>query len=213
MFREVTIDEPLESIIDDWDFFQDKIVGKFSTFRTVGQNIYGIRRRAISMEHGIVDPRKGNISDALELGPKGVETIQHKPMQIHVTTAGTPHRVAHSFGFWHVNDMDEVYLGLPNPEGDALGHYVVVMQTPVGTQGESFAWYCQQCLTLHYEFRYDTGRHGLQGFWRAEDQAVRDYNSDPKNRTCPECGFVNPLGYCWNSAKDTPEQRAARAVW
>lgn len=213
MFREITIDEPLDSIIEDWDFFQDKIVSKFSTFRTVGQNIYGIRRRAISMASGIVDPRKGNISGALEMGPKGVASITHKPMQIHVTTGGTPHRVAHSFGFWHVNDMDEVYLGLPNLEGDPLGHYLVIMQTPVGNEGESFAWYCQECLTLHYELRYETGQFGLQGFWKAEDRAVRDYNSDQKNRTCPQCGFINPLGYCWNSAKDTPEQRAARAIW
>ena len=33
------------------------------------------------------------------------------------------------------------------------------------------------------------------------------------SNTCPECGFVNPLGYCWNSAKDTPEQKEARAIW
>jgi hypothetical protein len=212
MFREITIDEPIEKVIEDWDFFQDKIVPKFSTFRTVGQNIYGIRRRAISAE-GIVDLRKGNISASLELGPAGVVPVTHKPMQIHVTTAGTPHRVSHSFGFWHVNDMDEVYLGLPNPEGDPLGHYLVIMQTPTGKEGESFAWYCRECLTLHYELRYATGQFGLQGFWKAEETAVRAYNSDAKNRTCPECGHVNPLGYCWNSAKDTPEQKEARAIW
>ncbi len=31
--------------MEDWDFFQDKIVGRFSTFKPPGQNIYGIRRR------------------------------------------------------------------------------------------------------------------------------------------------------------------------
>ncbi len=212
MFQEITIDESIDSIIDDWDFFEDKLAPKFSGFRAVGQNIYGIRRRKVSST-GIVDPRKGNISGALEMGPKGIVSVVHKPMQMHVTTAGTPHRVEHSFGFWHINDMDEIYLGLPARDGEVLGHYLVIMQTPTGREGESFAWYCQKCMTLHHEYYYKSGQFGLQGFWKAEENAVRQYNSDPENRTCPECGFLNPMAYCWNTAKDTPEERAARAVW
>ena len=213
MFSEITIDEPIDKIIDDWDFFQDRIVGKFSTFRTVGQNIYGIRRRAISREAGIVDPRKGNISGALELGPKGVESITHKPMQIHVTTAGTPHRVAHSFGYWHINDMDEIYLPLPNEAGDPLGHYLVIMQTPTGAEGDSYAWYCERCLTMLFERRHRTGAFGMNGLFKCSENAVREYNADARLRTCPECGHLNPKGYVWNTAKDTPEERAARAIW
>jgi hypothetical protein len=130
-----------------------------------------------------------------------------------VTTGGTPHRVAHNFGFWHVNDMDELYLPLPSLPGDPLGHMVVIQETPLGNEGESFAWYCEDCLTMLFELHYDTGKFGLQGFWKAEERAVRTYNSDPKHRICPECGHVNPLGYCWNSAKDTAEEREARAIW
>ena len=194
MFRELTIDEPIEKIIEDWDFLADEVIGKFSTFRTVGQNIYGIRRRAISRTD-VIDPRKGNVADVVVLGPKGIVSLPHQPLHVQVTTAGTPHRVTHSFGYWHVNDMDEVYLPLPHIEGDTFGHFLVIMQTPTGKEGESFAWYCRDCLTLHYELRYRTGAFGLQGFWKAEERAVRDYNSDPKNRTCPECGTINPLGY------------------
>ena len=212
MFREITVDEPLDKIIDDWDFLEDKIAGKFAAFRHVGQNIYGIRRRAISRT-AIIDPRKGNTAGALELGPKGIEAVTHVPMHMHVTTGGTPHRVAHSFGFWHVNDMDELYLPLPALPGDEMGHYIVIQEAPLGKEGESFAQYCQQCLTMLFEHHYKTGEFGLQGFWKAEEQSVRLYNADPKNQICPECGHVNPLGYCWNTAKDTPEERAARAIW
>ena len=212
MFHEMTIAEPIEKIVDDWDFFEDKIAPKFSTFRVVGQNIYGIRRRTITRSE-IIDPRKGSHNDALEMGPKGVQTINFEPMRVHVTTGGTPHRVPHSFGFWHVNDMDELYLPLPRLPGQEFGHFLVIMQTPTGSEGESFAWYCRDCLTMLYEHHYDTGQHGLTGFWKAEDIAIHAYNSDPKLRTCPECGLVNPLAYAWNSAKDTPEQKLAREIW
>lgn len=212
MFREITVDEPLDKIIDDWDFLEEKIVAKFSTFRPVGQNIFGIRRRAVSRTT-IVDPRKGNVSGALELGPDGVRSVPHKPLHVHITTGGTPHRVAHNFGFWHVNDADELYLPLPAPDGEELGHMLVIQETPVGNEGESFVWYCERCLTLLFEHHYATGKLGFQGFWRAEEQGVRAYNSDVRHRTCPECGHVNPLGYCWNSAKDTENERKARAIW
>ncbi|HXQ51606.1 MAG TPA: hypothetical protein VN802_10975 [Stellaceae bacterium] len=212
MHYTMTVDQPIDKIADDWDFLDEKIVSKFSAFREVGQNVFGIRRRAVSHSE-IIDPRKGNVSGALELGPKGIMQMPHHPLHVHVTVGGTPHRVAHSFGFWHVNDMDELYLPLPSLPGDPFGHAIVIMQTPRGEEGESFAWYCLQCLTLHFEQRYPSGVRGLKDFWRAEDAAIRDYNGEERNRTCPECGYLNPLAYSWNQAKDTPEQRAARAFW
>jgi hypothetical protein len=212
MHYEFTIDQPLDKIADDWDFLEEKIVGKFSAFREIGQNVFGIRRRAVT-EGGIIDPRKGNVSGALELGPNGIVAMPHHPLHVHVTVGGTPHRVAHSFGFWHVNDMDELYLPLPGMPGDALGHAIVIMQTPTGKEGESFAFYCERCCTLLHELRYQTGEHGLQGMHRAEERAVRAFNAALGRRICPDCGHVNPLGYCWNTAKDTPDERDARATW
>ncbi len=212
MFHEMTIAEPIEKVADDWDFFAERVVGKFTGFREVGQNIYGIRRRIITRTD-IIDPKKGNYSDSLELGPDGVVNIHMEPMRVHVTTGGTPHRVPHSFGFWHVNDMDELYLPLPRMPGDEFGHFVVIMQTPTGREGESWAWYCEQCHTMLHEYRYNTGKFGLEGFWKAETIAIAEYNGDVRRRTCPDCGTVNPLAYSWNSAKDTPEQKLAREIW
>ena len=59
----------------------------------------------------------------------------------------------------------------------------------------------------------ETGVTGLAGFWKGEQQAVHHYNSNPHLRKCPECGHVNPLGYCWNKAKDTPEEALSRLHW
>lgn len=211
MFATVGIDQPIEKIMDDWDFLDEKIVKKFTTWQEVGQNIIGIRRRTITLNE-IVDPKKGSFN-SITMTPDGLISKQHKAFKIHITPGGVPHRVEHSLGFWHINDMDELYLPIPPRPGEEMGHFIVLMQTPTGDEAESYAQYCRQCLTMLYEFTYATGRLGLSGIWRAEEEAVRSYNADPKNRLCPECGYLNPLGYCWNVAKDSPEQAEARLLW
>lgn len=205
----VEIDESIERL-GDWDFFNDKVIGKFSGFKAVSGNILGLRRRIVDRD-SIYDEKKGPFGDMLELGPNGIETVTMKPMRFHVTTAGTPHRVPHSFGYWHINDLDEVYLAIPAPEGEQRGHFIVVMQKPAGNEGESFAWYCEDCLTIVHEYRFPHGKLGLNEFWRAEGSAVEAYNAG--DRRCPECGHVNPLAYAWNTVKDTPEMAAARKHW
>jgi len=211
MFKEVVVDEAIEKIIEDWDFLEDRVASKYSTFREFGQNIYGVRRRMVNRTE-VVDLKKGKFSSLL-LGPQGVVGTGRNPLHFHITTAGTPRRIPHSLGYWHINDMDELYLPVPGVGADDLGYFLVVMQTPKGNEGESFAWYCQRCVTMLYEVHYRSGELGLKNFWRAEENAVREYNRDVKNRTCPECGEINPLGYVWNTAKDTPDERAARAIW
>src|SRR5579884_3038182 len=68
MYATIMLREPLERVLGDWDFLQEKVIGRFSTFRPEGQNIYGIRRRQIDASQ-VVDPRKGLISEHYELGP------------------------------------------------------------------------------------------------------------------------------------------------
>jgi hypothetical protein len=205
----IEIDGSIDKI-GDWDFFDEKVVAKFSGFKAVAGNILGVRRRLID-RNSIYDEKKGPFGDMFELGPEGITRVKYRPLQFHVTAAGTPHRVPHSFGYWHINDMDEIYVAIPAPEGQERGHFVVVMQKPSGKEGESFAWYCQECMTLIHEYRFAHGQLGLNEFWRAELSAVEQFNSS--SRRCTECGHVNPLGYAWNTVKDTPDMTAARLQW
>ena len=78
---------------------------------------------------------------------------------------------------------------------------------------ESYAWYCERCVTLLYCSVYDTGNQGFSGFWRAEDEAVRTFNSDPKLRTCPTCGAEHSLGYRFMANKNDAVEEAARALF
>jgi hypothetical protein len=211
MFATVGIDQPIEKIMDDWDYLDEKIVKKFTTWQETGQNIIGIRRRTITLKE-IVDPKKGTFN-SVTMTPDGLLSKQHKALKIHITPGGVPHRVEHSLGFWHINDMDELYLPIPPRAGEEFGHFIVMMQKPTEKEGESFAQYCQQCLTIIYEHRFDHGKLGFAEFYRAERTSVLTYNGDPRLRLCPECGHQNPLAYSSNVVKDTPEQAEARRLW
>ena len=213
MFADIIASEPFEKICEDWDFLNDKILARFSSFRVVGQNVYGIRRRFTEIESGVIDPRKGAVGRHYEIGPSGVVEHVKKPFEIYVTAAGTPHHVEHNFGYWHINDMDELYLRFPSEIPDALGYNLVIQGKPKESECDRFAWYCERCVTLLFERVCNTGEQGFNVFWKAERQAVTEYNQAIKNRTCPECGHVNPRGYCWATNKDSPEEKEARLLW
>jgi len=87
------------------------------------------------------------------------------------------------------------------------------MGVPKPGETDRWAWYCEQCLTLLFERVYQTGALGFNGFWKAERDAVAAYNAAPQNQRCPECGQMNPKGYYWNPAKDSPGEQQARAAW
>ena len=211
MFAVVGVDQPIGKIVEDWDFLEDQIVKKFTSWQSVGDNLMGIRRRKITLQE-VIDPKKGKFN-SISLTPDGLISKQHKGLKLHITPGGVPHRVEHGFGFWHINDMDELYLPIPPRAGEEFGHFIVMMQKPAENEGESFAQYCQVCLTLIYERRFDHGRLGFSEFYRAERDSVLTYNANAKLRLCPECGHDNPLAYSSNVVKDTPEQAEARRLW
>jgi hypothetical protein len=208
MHLEMTIDESLDKAMDDWDFLEETIAKKFSTFRTVGSNIYGVRRREVA-ESGITDLRKGDISVLYELGPDGPVGHEFRINNFHIIGSGTPHHLPHSFGHWHINDMEELAVKFVGEDGK-LGYSLLIMRRPTGTEGESVAWYCEDCFTILYELRMQTGKYGMGEFWRGELAAVTAFNANEKLRTCPECGLVNAKAYPWNTNKDTPEIALAR---
>src|SRR5882724_3839837 len=104
MFANLITSESIEKISEDWDLLNDKVLARFSSFRVVGENVYGVRRRYTEAESGVVDPKKGAMGRHYEIGPGGVVEYVKKPFEVYVTTAGTPHHVEHNFGYWHINE-------------------------------------------------------------------------------------------------------------
>ena len=217
MYANIYVDEPLEKILGDWDFMNDKIIQKLQAFTPIGDNVYGIREVAHQSAASI-----GNGSPAIplvkerkffELGPNGkVQVPRLQPYVAHATMAGTPHHSQFVFGYWHINDKDEIYFPLPGLNGD-VDRVVIIMGRPTGNETDRLAWYCEKCTTMLHMTEYVTGSNGFRDFWRWEIHSVKTYNSDVRYRTCKECGHINPHGYTAFHHLDTPEAREARKLW
>jgi hypothetical protein len=216
MYTNIYVDEPIEKILGDWDFMTDKIIQKLQGFAPIGDNIYGIRQVAHQNVQALTDggPPLGLVKNRknFELGPNGVVEVRRTPYVAHITMAGTPHHTQFLFGYWHINDKDEIIIPLPGVDGDA-DHIAIVMGRPTGNETDRAAWYCEKCTALLYMSEYVTGSDGFRGFWRWEKFAVESYNSDIHHRTCNQCGHISPHGYSAFHHLDTPEQREARKQW
>ncbi|HEY7062889.1 MAG TPA: hypothetical protein VII06_15540 [Chloroflexota bacterium] len=185
------------------DLTNEHEVRKYLGFVPVGENFVGVRRRATRLME----------EDSLEIGPHGIVAPRHDPFGIYVVYGGTPHHTRHLFGYWHVNDVDEVYITVGGQTPDAEATRIIFMRQPRPGERDMFAWYCERCVTLLYSHVYDTGNEGFQGFWRAENEAVQTFNADRKLRTCPSCGAEHPLGYRYMANKNAPAEEAARALF
>jgi hypothetical protein len=217
-FADLYVKEPLEKVAEDWDFLSERLIKKFTGgFIPVGDNIFGVRpvsheaANSVGSTRGPLDLVKTRRN--FEIGPKGKLQVAREPFTIAVTVNGTPHHTEHLFGYWHINDKDEIILPLPPPSPSEPGYLFVIMGVPKGNETDRVAWYCDQCTTLVFLRELCTGRINFDKFWSWERAAVREYNSDPANRTCPQCGHVNPPGYCAFHTWDTPEEREARMNW
>jgi hypothetical protein len=116
------------------------------------------------------------------------------------------------FGYWHINDKDEIILPLPPTETEP-GYLIIVMGHPKENEADRIAWYCDQCTSMVFMRELVTGTQGFQRFFQWEHAVVREYNADAKHRICWNCGHVNPIGYTAFHMRDTPEERESRMKW
>lgn len=158
-------------------------------------------------------------NDTVELGPKGIVPWggdKTKP-GLHITYGGTPHHVPHGYGYWHINDVDEIYLWAPAPSPNEFMTLVIVERDRLPGERDMFAWYCQQCQNLLYCYVYESGDNahlGFEGSVSAELKAVRTFNGDRELRLCNECGAEHPLAYrLIGLPADTQAEEQARFVW
>jgi len=218
LYADVYVKDPIEKVVEDWDFLNERIVANFSAFRPVGDQVYGLHPLKFDANGHMKGPlQMAFCRRTLELGPHGIreqmrsQQLPNSPA-IGIAFAGTPHHVEGLFGYWHINDKDEVYVASP-PGANDPSCLVIVMPHPKGNETDRFAWYCERCTNMVFMRECVTGRDGFARFWPAERAAVREYNSDLKNRTCWNCGHVNPFGYVAMAHFDRPEERAARMQW
>ena len=122
-----------------------------------------------------------------------------------------PHHSEHGYGFWHVNDEQEMALNFKISETRVVT--VLVEGFPKRGRHDRFAWYCLECLNPLFMREVETGRVGLPGFYAVEDEAFQSFNGDVKLRTCSECGTIHPKAYSIFPWNDTPEEKEARALW
>ncbi len=189
------------------DLTDDAEVQKYlQGFQRRGEYFIGIRRHT---------PTAPNEARGLEIGPKGIETPRRAEFGMHVIYAGTPHHSIHTFGYWHINDVDEVYFRMPSKEPGGEVQQAILMRNPVPGERDMFSWYCQNCVTLLYCSVFHSGdlQLGFQGLWRAEHEAIVAFNKDVKLRTCRNCGTEHPLAYRFWKPHNSPEEEAARAIW
>src|SRR5580692_7871190 len=108
-YAELTVAEPIEKLLGDWDLLEDRVVKKLTAFKELNDQVIGVRRRLFE-NNAVFDRVKGRLPEGLELTPKGIVTTKYEMLTLNMTVGGTPHRVPNSFGYWHINDADEMYL-------------------------------------------------------------------------------------------------------
>ena len=220
MYADIYVDESLDKIVDDWDFLNEKVLPKFLGFRPVGHGVYGMRQILPEAPQSVEQQQQKGTGPIIavknrrhwEIGPQGVVEVKRTPLVAHVMLAGTPHHTEHVYGYWHINDMDEITIDVP-PAVDRPGYVILMQGHPKGNEADRMAWYCEQCTELVHMTELVTGTLGFKDFWTWERSTVRTYNADPKLRTCWNCGHVNPVGYLALATQDTPEERESRLKW
>jgi hypothetical protein len=146
----------------------------------------------------------------LELHDKGVVPIvksDSTPL-MHRIPGGVPHHIAHLFGFWHVADVDSVWLQAK--QGD-VEYYSLMLGGAAGRPAkDSCLWICPKCATLLVRHDFDTARNGFEAFLRFSLDKVRAFNRDAAERTCRSCGAVHPPAHGFYPDEDNDEERVAR---
>jgi hypothetical protein len=128
-----------------------------------------------------------------ELRPEGLLEYEKTGFLLHRVVSGTPYRVTHLMGFWHIADEDLLWFQIPREE---LTFYLALAGGSTNLSGDhSIAWYCGECA--HQIYRHDF--HGVGHIGRfLEDLAtpvVQAFNEAPERRRCPACGWEHPPAY------------------
>ncbi len=112
---------------------------------------------------------------------------------MHRVPAGTPYRISHLFGFWHIADADLTWLQF---ERSGLTLYVALAGGSTGLAGDhAVAWYCAQCgAEISRQAFPRAGRSG-RFLTHGSQPALDAFNASADQRRCPACGWEHPPAY------------------
>jgi hypothetical protein len=177
----------------DFDLLSEEVARRFSAFEYVGKDhIMGIRM--------LGSKGRPNIMYGLQRGRPEVLDIVRPGKAFGYVPAGVPHHLTQDYGWWHVNDTEELYLPIPTQANQIA---FVILESVYPDRHDRFQWYCLNCYRFLHERRVNTGRVGIEGYWEAEAAAVKEFNEDVRLRTCKGCGAVHPLAYSfWDPSKE-----------
>lgn len=185
------------------DMLDDDAPLRYRSFFPVGEMLIGLRFH--ENDPSRVGMRTGNTLKIIN-GRIAVEPRRHMMF----TPPLVPHRSEHIYGFWHINDEQELAMNLTLSETRRVT--VLVEGFPKRGRRDRFAWFCTSCLNPLYMREVETGRVGLPGFYAVEEDAFAVFNGDEQLRTCRRCGTVHPHAYSIFNWNDTAQQKAARAA-
>jgi hypothetical protein len=188
------------------DFAADEAQLRYRSFTPVGSMLIGLRFRGGTGSDKKLEAPSGR---NFKIVDGAIATIPRSNMMF--TPPLVPHRTEHNYGFWHINDEQE--LGINLALGNERRVTVLIEGYPEKGRLDRFAWYCNQCLTPLFMRAVETGRVGLGGFYQVQQAAILEFNGSETLRTCGNCGEVHPFAYSAYAWTDTPDQRASREVW
>jgi hypothetical protein len=139
------------------------------------------------------------------------QIVSEPRKDVQFTLPLVPHHSEHVYGFWHINEAQEMSLSLKLDDERRLT--VLIEGFPEKGRKDRFAWYCLNCVAPLYMAEVETGRVGLGGYYAVQEDAFAVFNSDEKVRTCRQCGTLHPVAYSIFPWKDTPQEKEARSCW
>ncbi|MCS6803512.1 MAG: hypothetical protein RMM98_12100 [Acidobacteriota bacterium] len=169
----------------DVNLFDERHLRKFSGFMPWGKHhMLGLRLLEPTGRPNIMYGLKNNTPFVMDIIRPG-ERIGFLPAEL-------PHHLTGDYGWWHINTTEEIYIPVTRTD-DKIAF--VIVESLYDERYDQFVWYCPTCYRRLFGREVNTGRLGVDGYWKAERAAVEEFNSDERLRLCQDCGTVHPKAY------------------
>ena len=186
------------------DFMSEESKLRYRSFYPCGDMLIGLR-------YAEPNPGKTGFKHGRTLKIVDGKIIAEPRSDVQFTAPLVPHHSEHIYGFWHINDQQEMVMNLKLDDERRLT--VLIEGFPEKGRKDRFAWFCLECLNPLYMVEVETGKVGLGGYYAVQEDGFVVFNGDKTVRTCSECGTEHPVAYSIFPWADNDAERAARATW